>query len=133
MRDPMVPMQARRMDNRGGAADLLRLSGRAIGMTRALVLGGGGPLGVAWESGLISGFARAGVDLGQADSILGTSAGAIVGARLASGVASAGLADALLDPASAKLGPPPGGSPEAFLKMMSLMREGQGGTRNPAE
>lgn len=101
-------------------------------MARALVLGGGGPLGVAWESGLIAGFAQGGVDLSRADYILGTSAGAIVGARLASGVAAASLADALLDPA-AVVHPPAGGSPEAMMRMGQLMREGLGGTRNPAE
>lgn len=102
-------------------------------MTRALVLGGGGPLGVAWESGLIAGFARGGVDLGQADFILGTSAGAIVGARLASGCDSVRLADAVLDPASAEIHPPTGGSQEGFMKMVGLMREAQSGTRHPAE
>ncbi|CAN7546992.1 patatin-like phospholipase family protein [Phenylobacterium sp. LjRoot225] len=102
-------------------------------MRRALVLGGGGPLGVAWESGLIAGFAQGEVDLGQADFILGTSAGAIVGARLASGGDSARLADALLDPASAEIRPPPGGSPEGFMTMVGLMREAQAGTRHPAE
>ena len=49
----------------------------------ALVLGGGGPIGIAWETGLIVGLADAGVDLGLADCIIGTSAGSIVGANLA--------------------------------------------------
>ena len=49
---------------------------------RALVLGGGGPVGIAWESGLIAGLAQAGVDLGQADFTMGTSAGAFVGASI---------------------------------------------------
>lgn len=102
-------------------------------MTRALVLGGGGPLGVAWESGLIAGFARGGVDLGQADYIQGTSAGAIVGARLASGIAAASLADALIDRSAPLVRPPAGGSPEAMLRMRDLMREAATGTRNPAE
>ncbi len=102
-------------------------------MTRALVLGGGGPVGVAWESGLIAGFAQAGVDLGRADYIQGTSAGAIVGARLASGVSADRLADAVLDPASTLIRPPEGGSPEALEAMMRLIREGAGGARNPAE
>ncbi len=53
-------------------------------MTRALVLGGGGPVGVAWEMGVIAGLAEAGVDLCTADRIVGTSAGAIVGAQLGS-------------------------------------------------
>jgi NTE family protein len=52
-------------------------------MTRALVLGGGGPVGVAWQSGLAVGLAQAGVDVGEADLIVGTSAGSIVGSRLA--------------------------------------------------
>ena len=102
-------------------------------MARALVLGGGGPVGVAWESGLISGFAQGGVDLGAADFILGTSAGSIVGARLASGVTAAQLADAVLDPASADIRPPPGGSPEAFARMVALLGEAHSGVRNPAE
>jgi NTE family protein len=52
-------------------------------MTRALVLGGGGPVGVGWESGLAAGLAAEGVVLGEADLIVGTSAGSIVGSRLA--------------------------------------------------
>ena len=54
-------------------------------MTRALVLGGGGPVGIAWESGLIAGLAEAGVDLSAVDFIVGTSAGSFTGALLASG------------------------------------------------
>jgi NTE family protein len=51
--------------------------------SRALVLGGGGPVGRAWEFGLMDGFAGQGIDLGTADLIVGTSAGAVVGALLA--------------------------------------------------
>jgi NTE family protein len=51
--------------------------------SRALVLGGGGPVGRAWEIGLVEGFARQEIDLGSADIIVGTSAGAMVGALLA--------------------------------------------------
>lgn len=54
-------------------------------MTRALVLGGGGPVGVGWEAGLLIGLARHGVDPGGADAVVGTSAGSIVGATLAAG------------------------------------------------
>jgi NTE family protein len=52
---------------------------------RALVLGGGGVIGVAWESGIAAGMADAGVDLREFDMFVGTSAGAIVGAQLAAG------------------------------------------------
>jgi NTE family protein len=51
----------------------------------AVVLGPGGPVGTAWLAGLVAGLRREGVDLGAADLIVGTSAGAIVGAILASG------------------------------------------------
>jgi NTE family protein len=53
-------------------------------MSRALVLGGGGPLGVGWEAGLLAGLADAGVVLRQADAVVGTSAGSVVGAQLTS-------------------------------------------------
>ncbi len=54
-------------------------------MTRALVLGGGGPVGIAWETGLVAGLADAGVAVHHADFILGTSAGSVVGSQLAVG------------------------------------------------
>ena len=54
-------------------------------MGRALVLSGGGTVGIAWESGLAAGLASKGVALSEADFIVGTSAGSAVGARLALG------------------------------------------------
>ena len=58
-------------------------------MSLALVLGGSGVAGVAWETGLLLGVQdespEAADRLLQADVILGTSAGAIVGAQLGSG------------------------------------------------
>lgn len=50
---------------------------------RGLVLGGGGPVGFCWYAGLASGLADGGVDLRDADVIVGTSAGAQAGAWLA--------------------------------------------------
>jgi len=52
-------------------------------MKRALVLGGGGAVGNAWESGVLYGLAEAGIDVGEADRIVGTSAGSQVGALVA--------------------------------------------------
>ena len=66
-------------------------------MTRALVLGGGGPVGIGWESGLAVGLRQGGVDLATADAIYGTSAGSFVGAQLALGLDIAETAALLLE------------------------------------
>ena len=54
-------------------------------MTFALVLGGGGITGAAWEAGILKGLRDAGVDLTGADLVIGTSAGAVVGAAITTG------------------------------------------------
>jgi NTE family protein len=53
---------------------------------KALVFSGGGAAGGAWMLGLINALREEGVDLGDADLMIGTSAGARVGAQLATGV-----------------------------------------------
>jgi NTE family protein len=55
-------------------------------MPKALVLGGGGLTGIAWEIGVLKGLRDLEVDLGTADLIVGTSAGSVVGALIATGV-----------------------------------------------
>src|ERR1700761_152407 len=103
-------------------------------MTRALVLGGGGPVGIAWESGLIAGLAQAGADLGQADFTLGTSAGSFVGARPALGADPRPLADPITAdriPGEERRPAGGGGPPADLSKLMTLMGEAQGGLRNP--
>ncbi|HZT08386.1 MAG TPA: patatin-like phospholipase family protein [Chloroflexota bacterium] len=52
---------------------------------RALVLGAGGPTGGAWEIGVIRGLRDEGVDLRDADLIVGTSTGAEQGLMIATG------------------------------------------------
>ena len=54
----------------------------ATASDRALVLHGGGAAGNAWEIGVIAGFYEAGLDLRQADLIIGTSAGATAAAQI---------------------------------------------------
>lgn len=54
-------------------------------MTRALVLGGGGPVGIGWEAGLLLGLAAGGLHTSAADAVIGTSAGSVVGFILSSG------------------------------------------------
>jgi NTE family protein len=62
----------------------------------ALILGGGGPVGEAWESGVIAGLMEKGVDLAAMDRVIGTSAGAVVGARLAGRMSGSELTTAAL-------------------------------------
>jgi len=66
----------------------------------ALVLGGGGITGIAWEIGVLAGLAEAGTDLTGADLVVGTSAGSVVGALLASGSDLAAVYERQLAPAT---------------------------------
>ncbi|OKK17704.1 hypothetical protein AMK16_20270 [Streptomyces sp. CB00455] len=59
-----------------------------------LVLGGGGPLGAAWLAGMLAGLAAAGgraAEVVASGRLLGTSAGAVLGARLAAGTSAVEL------------------------------------------
>ncbi len=49
---------------------------------RAFVLAGGGATGIAWEAGIIIGLREGGVDVREADTMIGTSAGSMVAAHL---------------------------------------------------
>jgi NTE family protein len=61
-------------------------------MTHALVLAGGGVTGVAWETGVLLGLRDAGHDIiANLDLVVGTSAGATVGAQILSGTDLADL------------------------------------------
>lgn len=53
--------------------------------TKALVLGGGGVTGIAWSLGLLAGWAEQGLNVADADLVVGTSAGAVVAAQLTTG------------------------------------------------
>jgi NTE family protein len=66
--------------------------------SRALVLGGGGLAGIAWELGILVGLADEGVQLLDPDVVIGTSAGSVVGTALASGLPAAPIYDAQLAP-----------------------------------
>jgi NTE family protein len=57
-----------------------------VSPTRALVLGGGGLAGIAWHVGILAGLADRGLDVTDADFIVGTSAGSTVAAQVASGM-----------------------------------------------
>jgi NTE family protein len=63
----------------------------------ALVLGGGGAAGNAWQVGVIAGLAEAGLDLTEAaDLVIGTSAGATAAAQVRSSLPPAELLTSVL-------------------------------------
>jgi len=70
----------------------------------ALVLGGGGITGIAWEIGVLVGLARAGLDLTDADVVVGTSAGSVVGAQVTSRTSLEDLYAVQLEPADHEIG-----------------------------
>jgi NTE family protein len=82
----------------------------------ALVLGGGGITGIAWEIGVLAGLAEAGADLTGADLVVGTSAGSVVGAQVASG--------ADLEALFARQLEPPTGERAARMTRAALARYG---------
>jgi NTE family protein len=77
--------------------------------TRALVLGGGGVAGIAWETGILLGIAdespAAAKALVESDVLLGTSAGSTVVAQLGGGLGLAELFARQVDEASAEIAP----------------------------
>jgi NTE family protein len=83
---------------------------------KALVLGGGGVTGVAWELGVLAGLAQQGMDLSGADLVVGTSAGSVVGAQLTSGVSVGELYAAQLAP--------PGSEIAARMGLRTMLRFG---------
>jgi NTE family protein len=66
---------------------------------RALVLGGAGAAGNAWEIGVVAGLFEAGLDVTEADLIIGTSAGSTVAAQITSGTRPTELLADILAPA----------------------------------
>jgi NTE family protein len=77
---------------------------------RALVLHGGGSAGNAWEIGVIAGLFDAGLDVTQADLIVGTSAGSTAGAQITSATPAELLAAILTAAPPSRTGPAgPGG------------------------
>jgi NTE family protein len=67
---------------------------------RALVLGGAGSVGNAWEIGLIAGLFEAGLDVTKADVTIGTSAGSTAAAQITSGTSPSELLANILTPAT---------------------------------
>jgi NTE family protein len=71
--------------------------------SRAVVLAGGGVAGIAWELGMVAGLTAAGIDITEADLLVGTSAGAAVAAQITSGTSLDVLAAVQLAAETAEL------------------------------
>ena len=87
---------------------------------RTLVLGGGGTVGIAWETGVLAGLQRGGVAIADADLIVGTSAGSVVGAQVALGLPLEALVAAQLTLATASE-PQQTFDPSAFGAVVQLL------------
>ena len=75
---------------------------------RALVLGGGGSAGNAWLIGVVAGLLEGGLDVTEADLVIGTSAGATAAVQVTGASATELLADILAaepPPRTARSGP----------------------------
>ncbi|MSS00081.1 patatin-like phospholipase family protein [Arthrobacter sp. BL-252-APC-1A] len=105
-----------------------------MSQTRAIILGGGGVAGIAWEMGVLAALLEEGINLNAADLVVGTSAGSMVGAALRSGllpqVLAAQLDDAGQAPAAqgteAPYQDPSGFSSEAFIELTATAGRGDG-------
>lgn len=92
---------------------------------RALVLGGGGVTGVAWEFGLIHGLFEQGLDLTTADLFVGTSAGSVVAAQLTGGATTAELFERELADTSGDRNATIGSRVLIAFVLASLLRNGR--------
>jgi NTE family protein len=75
-------------------------------------------VGIGWEAGIVSGLIESGVDLSQADLIIGTSAGSFVGANLAMGHDVAHLAEMFI---TERQEPPPAAKPASGPPDLSIL------------
>src|SRR5271156_4439786 len=83
----------------------MRLGRVPVMSGRALVLGGGGASGNAWLIGVIAGLFDAGLDVTEADLIIGTSAGSTAAAQITSATPAELLAAILAGPPQQRAGP----------------------------
>jgi NTE family protein len=95
-----------------------------------VVLGGGGVVGIAWEAGVVAALSEAGVDLADADVVVGTSAGSVIGARVVLGCPADEIVDHALGRVELALDPDAQATPlvhgdpaavrEVFMRWMAI-------------
>jgi NTE family protein len=99
------------------------------------VLGGGGAAGNAWEIGVIAGLFDAGLDVTDADVVIGTSAGATTAVQMSSGTQPTKLlADILAAAPQPRTAPVGGRAPHAPIANLLEMTNGIiAGAEDPAD
>src|SRR4051794_15060275 len=90
-----------------------------VSNSRALVLGGGSVAGIAWETGVLAGLADSGVDVLDAELVVGTSGGAAVDAQVTGSASVSELLARQLDTTASV-------EPEVDVDMQSLLERIQG-------
>jgi NTE family protein len=91
-------------------------------MSFGLVLGGGGIVGVAWETGVLAALAEARVlEPAQAAAMVGTSAGAAMAAQLASGTSVTDLVGAQLRSVPGAGVRPPAANPTGVAEIFATL------------
>ena len=99
--------------------------------TLALVLGGGGSVGIAWEVGVLAGLADAGVDATEASVIVGSSAGSVAGTQVRQGRSIESLVDEQRTPSTDDRSDPPRPTDlSGLFEIFGMIREAE--ERTPA-
>src|SRR3954468_4812936 len=90
-----------------------------VSNSRALVLGGGSVAGIAWETGVLAGLADSGVDVLDAELVVGTSGDAAGAAQVTASASASELLARQLDTTASV-------EPEVDVDMHSLLERIQG-------
>ena len=99
--------------------------------TLALVLGGGGSVGIAWEIGVLAGLTDAGVDATEASVIVGSSAGSVAGTQVRQGRSIESLVDEQRTPSTDDRSDPPRPTDlSGLFEIFGMIREAE--ERTPA-
>ena len=95
---------------------------------RALVLGGGGVAGIAWQTGVLLGLAESGADVTDAEMLLGTSAGSSVAAQISSAATMAELYERQADEAKQDVEPHAEATLDELVSMLARAAQNSDGS-----
>ena len=95
---------------------------------RALVLGGGGVAGIAWQTGVLLGLAESGAHVTDAEMLLGTSAGSSVAAQISGGASLAKLFERQADEAKQDVEPHAEATLDELVSMLARAAQNSDGS-----